>query len=101
MTFFDFLDNCQMFVDVIMSGGLVDGSVFDILFNPLSNDINSALQIFYDAPLIGPTLESTVGAVVNSSFGDVSIINLMVGVAVPTMLIYSFIKWTVGIITGG
>lgn len=101
MTFLEFLDNCQMLVDEIMSGALVSGSVFDILFNPLSEDINSVLQIFYDAPLIGPTLETTVGALVTSAFGDVNIINLMVGVGVPTMLVYSFIKWLVGIITGG
>lgn len=101
MSFLEFLDNCQLLLDEIMSGALVSGSVFNILFNPLSDDINGVLQILYDVPLIGPPLRTTVGALIDSAFGDVNIINLMVGVAVPTMLVYSFVKWLVGIINGG
>lgn len=100
MQFIEFLTMCETIVNDIMSGVFGNGSLWNILNSNLGDEINSFLQIFYDAPLIGSLLQSTVGSLITATVGDLSLLYFMIGFGIPTVLIYSFVKWLVGIVTG-
>ena len=100
MKFIEFLIVCEQLLHDFMYGIFGNGTMWNALNDTLGDAINDLLQIFYDAPLIGIILQDTVGSLIDATVGDVSLIYFMVGVGVPSAIVYSFIKWLVGIVTG-
>lgn len=100
MQFFEFLSICQSIVNDFMSGAFGNSGMFNSLNSTIGESINNDLQIFYDVPLIGDVLQNTVGDLIDATLGDVSILYFAIGVGVPAMVVYSFVKWLVGIVTG-
>lgn len=100
MQFFQFLSMCEDLLADFMSGVFGNGTLWSALNDTLGDAINDLLQMFYDAPIIGDVLEQTVGALIDATVGDVSLIYFMVGVGVPSVIMYNFVKWLVGVVTG-
>lgn len=96
MSFFELLRICQDIISNLL------GSMPDVLSTFTSNlgdSIMSDLQFFWDFPLIGSALESLAQSLV-SPLQNVSLLSFMFGALIPVMIVYSFVKWLVGIVTG-
>lgn len=100
MQFFQFLELCEDILTDFMSGVFGNGTLWSALNDTLGDAINDLLQMFYDAPLVGTVLRNTVGELIDAAVGDVSLLYFMIGVGVPTAIMYNFVKWLVGIVTG-
>ena len=96
MSFLEFMEICS---DIFTSGITFFPDVLKTFTTNLGEDIIYNLQFFFDIPLIGVPLQSLAESLVEP-LSDVTLLNLMFGSFLPFVLIYSFVKWLVGIVTG-
>jgi hypothetical protein len=96
MSFFELLRICQ---DIITNLLVSVPDVLSTFTDSLGDGIMYDLQIFWDFPLIGSALETIAQSLLNP-LQNVSLLTFMFGVLIPTMIVYSFTKWLVGIVTG-
>lgn len=97
MSFINYIELCQRICSDFLNG------MPDVLsmFTATIKDSMSDLQFFFDIPLIGGPLEDLVSSFLDSTIGDYSYLYMMIGVGLPSVIVYSFVKWCVGIINGG
>lgn len=97
MTFVKYIEICQRICSDLING------MPDILsmFTATIKDSMYDLQFFFDIPLIGDPLENLVASFLDATIGDYSYLYMMIGLGLPAVIVYSFVKWCVGIINGG
>lgn len=96
MSFIELLDICQK---ILESLSVSSSDVLSIFTSSLGEGILAELEFFFEFPLIGPSLRSLATSLL-TPLSDVTLLNFMFGALIPVMIIYSFVKWLVGIVTG-
>lgn len=98
MVFIDLLDACEQVINSLW-GSMPD--VIRLFTNTVGTDLYWSLEPFFNVPLIGSALESAAEGIASTSLGQSSYLYLMVGLGLPGVIAYSYVKWLVGILNGG